>query len=148
MLDGRRRLPAWGFCCLLRLSYGQVDFSMAAGATLLRRLMLLHLMPRSLTRNRRQGRRRGVRSNLRGKGEILAMGDMRSRRGRCQETGLETDLETGRETGLQMFPDMGMGSRVRRCVRRIRCGLRRRRGICRSGWPSTRTSLWSSRSAC
>jgi hypothetical protein len=122
LLDGRRRLPAWGFCCLLgRWRWpGRAGFNMEAGDILLRRLTFLSLTVSRIA-NPRLGRR-GILSSHRGRlGEILP--------GIRLQAGLRRDMD----------PDMdrGMGRRVLP----IRCGLRRRRGICRSGWRSTRTCL-------
>jgi hypothetical protein len=110
-----------------------------------RLLMFLSLIANtSPTANLRRGRK-GIRNSLRDKVVGLLMGgDMRSRLGRHWEMG----LETGWETGLQMSRDMGMGSRARRCVLHIRCVRRPRLGICQSGWRSTITCQWISRSAC
>ena len=101
----------------------------------------LHLMLLSLICNPSRERRRDVRNSRNGKVGILVMADARSqcdpRSEMVQGTGREIGLELDREVGL----DMGMGRRVRSRGRSIRCGLRRRPDIYRSGWPSTRISL-------
>ena len=117
---------------------------MAAVAGILR----LRLMFRSLTASLQPGRRRGIRSSHRGKvgipEAIRGMADIRSRFGRHRDMG----RGTRQGTDLEIGPDMDMGRRVRSRVRSIRCGLRRRLGICRSGWRSTSTCRWISRSIC
>ena len=104
----------------------------------------LRLMLLSLTASHSRERRRDIRNSRRGKVGILVMADTRSQ--------YDPRLEMGREIGLKLdreaVRDTGMGRRVRRRGRSIRCGQRRRLGICRSGWSSITICRWISRSVC
>ena len=118
-----------------------MDFSMGVAG-----ILRLHLMLLSLTASHRRERHRDVRNSRRGKVGILeaikGMTDIRSQCAPRLEMGKEIDLKLDREADR----DTGMGRRVRSRGRSTRCGLRRRLGICRSGWRSTSTCRWISRS--
>ena len=97
---------------------------MAAVEGILRLPLMLRSLIASLVCNPSRERRRGIRNSRRDKVRVMV------------------------DTRSQFAPRLGMGRLVRSRGRSIRCGLRRRLGICRSGWRSTTICRWISRSAC
>ena len=121
---------------------------MAVAADTQRLRLMLRSLTASLTCNPSRGRPRDIRNSRRGKGEILVMADTRSRCGPRLEMGLEMVQGMGREIGPKLDRDTGTGRQVRRRGRSIRCGLRHRLDICRSGWSSITICRWISRNVC